>query len=144
MTDVRFDDGWVPLTAGETAAEAVASVELESDRVRNCSNPLHCAGAAACPAPFTCVPQIWRPLTRPACACAVGTVLAGGVCQPMGVCNPNPCRAGTCVLDGSVTRGYRCNCFSGFTGDNCEIGGFAAASAALAFIIIPLLLILCE
>ena len=40
-----------------------------------------------------------------------------------GPCNPNPCQnGGKCTGEGST---YRCECLSGFAGDNCEGGWFS-------------------
>lgn len=130
-------------TADQKNAKAVANIEREQNRNAGCPNPAHCLNAPACPAPFTCVPQIWRPLTIPACACAVGSVTAYAagkpVCVALGVCFPNPCRAGTCVLDSSVKRGYKCNCLKGYAGDNCQIALVATASIGAGLIVIIVL-----
>lgn len=153
LTDARWNDEWIPmLDADEGLSEAKAVVERQQNRAQGCPNPDHCLNAPkTCPAPFVCVPEIWRPLTIPPCGCAAGTVLSAStakpICLALGVCYPNPCRAGTCQLDNTDKRGYKCICMKGYAGKNCEIGLVATASLGggiIALIVIMLLLILCK
>jgi len=49
------------------------------------------------------------------------------------LCDPNPCEHGSCANDGS--GGYTCDCYDGYSGDDCDTGELSSTDTAAMTVI---------